>query len=366
MEQAKKVVQLSSVHTTFDTRIFYKISTSLVKAGYDVDLIIQHSKDEQIDGINIKCLPIAQRKLDRPLKIIPRLFFKAIKYPKGTIFHFHDPELIPIGFILKIMGYKVIYDVHEDVPRDILTKGWIPKFARKIISKTIGEIEQVLSRKLDSVITVVPIITERFGRKAVEIRNYPILQQNEHNEVEKQNYIVYVGSLTERRGLINMVEALEYAKSNFSFKIGGTFGDKTFENTLIKQSLEKNVEYLGWVSQLDLKPLLEKANAGLLTLKAIPSHLISLPVKLFEYMLHELPVIASDFPLWREIILENNCGILVDPESPKEIAEAIDWIFKHPKEAKIMGENGRKAVLEKYSWAKEEEKLLRLYSTMHN
>lgn len=364
MEQAIKVVQLSSVHACFDTRIFYKISTSLAKAGYDVDLIIQHTKDEQINGINIKSLPIAERKLDRPLKIIPRLLFKAIKYPRGTIFHFHDPELIPVGFILKLLGHKVIYDVHEDVPMDILTKEWIPVYSRKTISKIIEFLEQTIGRAFDSILTVVPSITSRFEKKALEIRNYPIVESTIISQSLKKDYIVYIGSLTERRGLVNMIKAIDITEERVNFKIGGTFGDKAFQNKLKALANKKDVDFLGWVNQSQLISLLENARVGILTLKQIPSHLVSLPVKLFEYMRHGLPVIASDFPLWREIILENNCGILVDPESPQEIAKAIDWIFQHPEEAKKMGENGRKAVLEKYNWAKEEEKLLKLYSNL--
>ena len=140
-----QVVQLSSVHPSKDTRIFYKMCKSLVKAGYDVDLIIQHPKDETRDGVNIKALPIANNKTDRIFKIIPQLIKKAFSYPKKTIFQFHDPELIPVGLLLKVFGNKVIYDVHEDVPKDLLTKEWIPKSLRKILSGTIKFIERCSS-----------------------------------------------------------------------------------------------------------------------------------------------------------------------------------------------------------------------------
>jgi len=77
-----------------------------------------------------------------------------------------------------------------------------------------------------------------------------------------------------------------------------------------------------------------------------------------------LPVIASNFPLWKEIIEGNNCGLTVNPFEPKEIAKAVEYLIEHPEEAKKMGENGRKAVLEKYNWENESKKLLKIYKEL--
>jgi glycosyltransferase involved in cell wall biosynthesis len=82
---------------------------------------------------------------------------------------------------------------------------------------------------------------------------------------------------------------------------------------------------------------------------------------MFEYMAASLPVISSNNKLWKSIIDKHQCGICVDPMNPKEIAEAIQYIIEHPKEAEQMGINGKKAVLEIYNWANEEKKLLELY-----
>jgi glycosyltransferase involved in cell wall biosynthesis len=77
-----------------------------------------------------------------------------------------------------------------------------------------------------------------------------------------------------------------------------------------------------------------------------------------------LPVIASNFPLWKEIVEGNGCGICVDPLNPKEIAEAIKYLMKHPGSTEQMGKNGRRAVIEKYTWEKEGKKLLDLYAQL--
>lgn len=362
-----KIVQLSSVHPSFDTRIFHKICRSLVDNGYNVDLIIQHPQSEVVEGVQIKALPLAERKSDRIRKILPEVLRKCREYPKGTVFHFHDPELIPIGFFLKMKGYKVIYDVHEDVPKDILTKDWIPGIFRRSVSKLMSILEIKASEKFDHIITVTPSITEKFNvDKVTEIRNYPIIQGSLSKSADhiSERYVIYVGDLTSRRGISQMVDAIDGVKSEVYFYLGGNFSEEGLRDSLENKSGWKKTKYLDWVNQEKLYPLLQNAIAGMLTLNDIPSHRESLPVKLFEYMYAGIPVIASDFPLWREIIQKANCGILVDPINPKQIANALQWLLDHPEEAKEMGENGRKAVLENYSWANEEKKLLNLYENL--
>lgn len=363
-----KIVQLSSVHSSFDTRIFYKICQSLTKFGYDVDLIIQHPKNEVVDGVNIIALPVAQKKSDRLFKIFPLILKKAFSYPKQTLFHFHDPELLPIGFVLKFFRYKVIYDVHEDVPKDIMTKKWVHSIFRSMISRSVAKLEKKAVQEFDHIITVVPSITKRFDSENVtEIRNYPIIDSSlkPQNLEAKEDYVIYIGDLTYRRGIHNMVKAVALiSDNNLKLYLGGKFSEAGLKEELIISEGWNYTKHLGWVDQKNIQTLLRGAKAGLLTLEPVPSHLESLPNKLFEYMLAGIPVIASDFPLWREIIKGNNCGVLVDPLNPKDIADAIIYLYKNPLKAKEMGENGRRAVIEKYNWQQEEKKLLDLYQKL--
>ena len=95
-----------------------------------------------------------------------------------------------------------------------------------------------------------------------------------------------------------------------------------------------------------------------------PPHVHALPTKLFEYMGAGLPIIASDFPLWREIIQDQNCGMLVDPTNVTAIAAAIDWMYQHPEEARLMGENGRRAIQSKLNWEAEAKTLHKVYDAL--
>jgi len=366
-----KVVQISSVHPSNDTRIFYKICKSLVEQEYSVDLIIQHPKDEILDGVNIKALPIAKRKSDRLIKIIPILFFKCLAYKRKTIFHFHDPELIPMGIMLKFFGYKVIYDVHEDVPKDILSKDWIPTYLRKLIANVVSSIEIIGAWFFDYIITVTTSIGAKFPLdKTVLVQNFPILNGDSLpllKAEDKFSHIFYIGDITYIRGLKHVIKALEIVNKtrNVRLFLGGRYSPLSFKEDLEKESGFNYVDFIGWVSRDEIIKYTSKSFAGIVTFLPLPNHIDAQPNKLFEYMYYGLPVIGSDFPLWGEIIEKNDCGILVDPLNPDEIAKAIIKLNSDIQSGLEMGKRGRNVVEKKFNWKHEEVELLRIYSILN-
>jgi glycosyltransferase involved in cell wall biosynthesis len=118
----------------------------------------------------------------------------------------------------------------------------------------------------------------------------------------------------------------------------------------------------GSLTRWEIVALLAQVRAGLVLFHPEPNHVPAMPHKLFEYMGAGIPVIASNFPAWREIVLENRCGILVDPLDPAAIAKAIEFILTHAQEAEQMGLRGRLAAKGKYNWQTEEQQLLEFYS----
>ncbi len=369
------IVHLTSVHYVFDTRIFVKECKSLAEFGFEVHLVAQYEGEKEEDGVVIKGLPKAEKKIDRLTRVIPALVKRAFTYKKGTIFHFHDPELIPIGLMFKVFGYKVIYDVHEDVPKDLLTKEWIPSPLRGILSKTVYFIEKIASRYFDAIITVVPTITDRFKKysnNVVEIRNFPILGDanlipGDTDPSQKEKYVVYIGSLTSRRGIPKLVEAIDLVKDEeVELWLGGGFSERGLRELVEKKDGWKRTKYLGWVEHSQIEKIMKNSLCGLLTLEVIPTHNESYNVKLFEYMLAEVPVISTDLLFPRQIINENKAGIILEEHTPKKIAEAINWILENPIESLNMGKQGRKAVLSKYTWATEKTRLLKLYDNLIN
>lgn len=362
------VVHLSSVHYPFDTRIFHKECKSLLSNGYEVHLIAQYHEETEVDGVLLRGIHIPKGKLDRFIRTIPSLILKLRGYKKGTIFHFHDPELIPVGIFLKLIGRKVIYDVHEDVPKAILSKKWIPTGIKKPLSLLTKLIERTGASLFDGIITVVPTITDRFKNitdNVIEVRNYPIFRDNESMETQansSKKYVTYVGSLTAVRGIPQIVEAMEFLdNSEIELWLGGSFGDRNLKNMLEETPGWGKTRFLDWLSRGEVDEVLSNAIAGLVVLNDTPSYREALPVKMFEYMRAGLPVIATNIPLWEKLVKEEYCGLVVPYDSPEKIAGAIKWIYDHPNEAKKMGENGKKAIMEKFNWKIEEQKLLSFY-----
>jgi glycosyltransferase involved in cell wall biosynthesis len=366
-----KICHLTTVHPPFDTRIFHKEAKSLAKAGYSITLIARHEREEIIGGVKIIPLKVPKNRIFRMTKTLLECYLKALKVD-ADLYHFHDPELIIVGYLLKRRGKKVIYDVHEDVPQQIRTKEWIWKPVRVMIAKVTGFLEKTFSRRFDGVICATPSIAENFehlqGRVDV-VHNYPLLgelfksDENPEEWKNRSNAVVYVGGITVNRGIKEMIQAIEMIPSSYNAKLllGGKFIPSSLEDAAKKMPGWNQVEYQGWLNRTQVGDTLAKARAGLVLIHPEPRYMVSLPVKMFEYMSAGLPVIASHFPLWKDIIEGNRCGLTVDPQNPKEIASAIQFIFDNQKEAGEMGDRGRKAVETKYNWLGEEKKLLEVY-----
>ena len=368
-----KVCILTSVHSAFDTRIFHKEAKTLVKAGYDVTLIAQHDKDEVVDGIKIIALSKPKNRFLR-IFLLTRKIYKIAFRQKSNIYHFHDPELVFAGILLKIFTKaRVIYDVHEDVARQILSKYYLPGISRKLISILFNWFEKLISRKFNCIITATPDIKENFkNHNVIDIKNYMLVTSSEFSEKntfpKNKNYysLIYVGGLERIRGIKEIIQSLKFInpKYNVKLKIAGRFFDKRFEKEIESLTKGSEVEFLGRISFEEVIRELSNADIGLVCLHPLRRFLTSLPVKIFEYMSAGLPVIASDFPLWRETIEDNNCGLTVPPLNPREIAKAIEYLIEHPDNAKKFGENGRKAVFEQYNWEIEKERLLTTYKKL--
>ena len=161
-----------------------------------------------------------------------------------------------------------------------------------------------------------------------------------------------------------MVRAISLVKGGTRLQLGGSFSEKSVATEVKSFPGWRAVDELGWLDRDSINHTLERSMAGLVTLHPIVNYIDALPVKMFEYMSAGVPVIASNFPLWREIVIGNDCGLCVDPLDPQAIADAIDFIAANPERAEEMGRNGQRAVNERYNWGAEEQKLLQLYSSL--
>ena len=235
-----------------------------------------------------------------------------------------------------------------------------------MLSKCLAVYESWACAKLDGVIAATPFIRDKFLRvnpMTVDINNYPLLEELENTSfwAEKRKEVCYIGGIAKIRGIQEVCAAMALLKSDARLNLGGLFFEPSLENGVKSLPGWQRVNSMGFLDRDHVREALSRSMAGLVTLHPIINYLDALPVKMFEYMCAGIPVIASDFPLWREIIGGNNCGLLVDPLDPAAIAKAIDYLVENPREAQRMGQNGRRAVKERYNWESEEKKLLRFY-----
>jgi len=362
-----KITHLTSAHPRYDTRIFVKECSSLGKR-YEVNLIVADGLgDEEKNNVKIYDVGKIEGRLNRIFSTTKKVLKKAIELD-SDVYHMHDSELIPVGLKLRKLGKKVIFDSHEDVPKELMGKPYLNKTILKVISTFFSQYEKINLKKFDAMVTATPTLRDKFlkiNSNVVDVNNFPIVEELSSSVSwdEKEDAVCYVGVISESRGIREMVKSFE-SYSNARLNLGGKFNQKSLQDEVMAYESWKSVNFLGYLSREEVASVLSRSKGGLVTLHDMANYRDALPVKMFEYMVASLPVISSNNELWKSIIDKHQCGICVDPMNPKEIAEAIQYIIEHPKEAREMGENGKRAVEEIYNWANEERKLLALYGSI--
>lgn len=361
-----RIIHLTSVHPRYDMRIYHKMCTALSNHSHDVTLIVADGKGGEVkNGIRIFDVGAFNGRFNRIRNAPKRVFAKAADL-KADLYHLHDPELIPIGLKLKRRGHCVIFDSHEDAPKQMLGKPYLNKAVLWMLSKCLVAYEALACAKFDGVLAATPFIRDKFLRinaMTIDINNFPLLHELENalSWADKRREVCYIGGIAKIRGIQEVCEAMALLQSDARLNLGGIFSGASLESQIKSLPGWQRVNSMGFLDRDGVREVLSRSMAGLVTYLPLPNHIDAQPNKMFEYMSAGVPVIASDFPLWCEIIKGNNCGLLVDPLDPAAIAKAIDYLVENPKEAQRMGENGRRAVENRYNWGQEEKKFLQFY-----
>ena len=368
----RSITHLTSVHPRYDTRIFFKECKSLAKC-YQVNLIVADSKgDEELHGVHIYDVQKESSRVRRVYYVSKRILEKAISL-KSDLFHIHDPELIPIGLKLKQMGKKVVFDMHENIPLQIKDKKYISQYLRGVVSYAYALYEKRALKKFDATIFAEDSYSQYYrylAKQAVVILNMPNLEELKKFQINKRvnHELFYIGGISNERGLDVTVLAIRQLKKIipdiYMHYIGNTYNN-ILEITNLEE-IEENIKFYGSKPLYEGMEISKNATVGLSILKPIENYKRSYSTKIFEYMAIGLPVITSNFKLYKDVVEKYKCGICVDPLDAKALADAIEYILKNPKIAQEMGENGIKMTKKQFNWNHEELKLFNLYKRILN
>jgi glycosyltransferase involved in cell wall biosynthesis len=371
-----RIAIITTVHPPLDIRIFHKEAISLERAGHSIILLAMDGVNAEemcrLNNITYKCLGTARSRLGRP-----KLWYRLIKMlsPLNVdVWHFHDPELLPILIFIRYFlrrKVQIIYDAHEDVPKDILDKTWITPSLRRIVSKIADWVEGWGIQHCDYVIAATDSIGAHVSystSKYVVVHNYPVLQTETNLDRsvngDRPIQVIYQGNLTRMRGVKEVVQAMSLIQDkNVELILLGEIYPEAFKKE-IQEIAGKNVVIKGKVPYDQVPAYLQSSDIGIINFLPYANQIESMPNKLFEYMQFGLPVVASDFPLWRAIIEESDCGCLVDPNTPESIAQAIYCLAADKELRRKKGNAGFRSIQDRYSWQNESLTLLNLYKTI--
>lgn len=365
-----KIVHLTSVHPVRDVRIQKECQT-LARAGYDVTLIAPGERDESEQQVQIQVVPKPRNRVQR-MVCTSWYVYKRARGAKADLYHIHDPELLIWAQLLRLTGAEVIYDMHENVPGAILFKSWLPLFVRTGISRVYRFLERFLVSGL-TVVFAETLYRDLYPwiKNSTTVLNMPLVDWliRIHEPKYATPTLGYIGAVSPIRGSLVTLEVLHHLKQNGRTVNYECIGPITSQHQreislhIAHYGLEE-VNVRGYMPSTEGWPIIARCHIGIAILKSTPNSIVSYPTKMFEYMALGLPVIVSDFPLYRRVVEEEQCGLCVDPEDPVAIAKAVSWLLDHPDEARAMGARGRQAVLARYNWEAQARRLVTLYADL--
>lgn len=380
-----KICILSSAHSPYDDRIYYKETLSLSKKYSNIFVIAPCRAEDIADaqGENgLRTLPLnaSGSKLRRLLNVAAAI--RVVLKIKPDICHFHDYEFVfGLPFLRMLSKCRIIYDVHEAYPEMVEQSRKIPNSIRPFVAKFVDLTERALSRMTDYVITADDNIAERFkhNKHVVTVFNYPRLSifvpdQARVSYLKKlykgRTPIIYEGGISEDRGLFRMLDAISILKNQrpdiILLLVGEMYGDLVNQaRDIIKEKdLHNNVDIVGLVPHEDVVNYIHVSRVGLVPLLPTKKFLKNIPIKQFEYMACGIPVLGADLPPISSYINSSGCGRVFDSTSADKLAEGVIKILESEPEWKRMSESGKKSVSEAWNWDKMEEKLFMVYEDL--
>jgi glycosyltransferase involved in cell wall biosynthesis len=357
VEATMGICHITTVHPIKDARIFYRMCRGLAAKKIEVVLIAPGSfaaepylrasswNDSLAQASRIQRAGIALR---------------AALAEDADVYHFHDPELIPMALLLKALkpSRAVVYDVHEDYPSMMRDKYWLPRWTRPAAALGARLANHLAGRFLSGIVVADRGVAADFmkiaPRKIFLHYNFPALDLFAHPDgppPRPMADLVYLGGLSERAGIFVLLDALEILAASgikpTARLAGYTDGEKgleTIDAALHKRGLCEQVEFHGRLAHTQVPEWLRAGRIGLVMLQAVPKFMKNIPSKMFEYWACGLPVLASDLPPIRQFLIEGENGYLFAPASAVQLAERIAHLLYNSEQCRSLGRAGQRMV----------------------
>ncbi len=367
----KKAVHMTTVHHPYDPRIYHKQCRSLQEAGFDVTLIARRDPNGSVRPAPIEHVPLRTYKSRLSRMVFGTVdAYRKAKAIDADIYTFHDPELLPAGWLLRKTGSAVVYDVHEDYITSIMQKDYLSGAAKRMVAAGYKFLEKFFIKDMGV------SLAEKYYRDAypdgVWILNYPVVNERflaHERSGHAEDSVLYTGNVSHVRG------ALYHAKLpnidpdldvHFIGKCPSALAEEMYQTAgegksrLHIEGIDSFVEK----GRIEDKYLERHWLAGLAIFPKTEHYRNKELTKFFEYMNAGLPIICSDFPVWQAFVDKYACGIAVDPEDDDAIKAALRYLKENPEAARQMGENGRRAVAQELNWQTQERILIKWYDAL--
>ena len=358
------IYQITIAHNRYDSRIYHRIASSLAKSNLNITLIVCDGfGDEKIDNLSIRDLGNIKFSLLRN-SIKQFKIFIYLKHLK-SILHFHEPILLPLAILLRLFGNIVVFDMHENMHLQIMTKPWrIPKYLKLIISKIYRFVENILLKGINGITVPQPIMVDMYKKQNINIisvSNFFIDIDNISYDdlIKEKNFknLIYSGTISNERGFKNMINLINELPIGYKLHIAGEINnDLKIE---IPKDLKDKVVLHGFLNLTDLRKLYKKCGIGLIMFNNIGQYYMSYSLKLFEYMHFGMFLVMPNFGEWNKFNNKYNVGINIDTKDFNSSAQKIKNLDLNY--LKTVSNKNFTNVRKYFVWENEVNKLIHFY-----
>ncbi|MGH7854072.1 MAG: glycosyltransferase family 4 protein [Candidatus Binatia bacterium] len=372
-----KVCHITTVHPAQDARIFHRMCRALARRNINVAVIAPESFSSER---HLRPSPFNDGLGRAPRLRRSGIALRAALAENADVYHFHDPELIPMALALKTLRLNkaVVYDVHEDYPSMMRDKYWLPRWSRPAAALGARLANRIAGKFLDGVVVADTGVAADFMRTAADktlvYYNFPSLDLFTplSMPVAKPDAdLVYLGGLSERAGIFVLFDALKILAGNGvkpSVRLAGyTDGEKglaAIDAALRQLDLSEQVEFHGRLAHNEVPAWLRSGRIGLVLLQAVPKFMKNIPSKMFEYWACGLPVLASDLPPARQFLVEGQNGYLFAASSAVHLAERLAYLLQDTAECESLGRAGRRMVEAEWNNERQIDGLISFYGKL--